>query len=51
MLVLSLCLTTSTIIYVKMENGKRARGERDYLLHEGDEKLLGHRHPSFRYTI
>ncbi|MCJ1423090.1 hypothetical protein MMC29_000971 [Sticta canariensis] len=51
MLVLSLCLTTCTMIYVKLENGKRARGERDYLLHEGDEKLLGHRHPSFRYTI
>lgn len=51
MLVLSLCLTTSTILYVKFENRKRARGERDYLLHEGDENLLGHRHPTFRYTI
>lgn len=51
MLVLSLCLTTTTIIYVKRENHKRERGERDYILREGEENMLGHRHPSFRYTI
>ncbi|MCJ1303746.1 hypothetical protein MMC08_006556 [Hypocenomyce scalaris] len=51
MLGLSLILTTISILYVKWENGKRARGERDGCLALGDEGLLGHRHPSFRYTI
>ncbi|KAA6411779.1 MAG: MFS general substrate transporter [Lasallia pustulata] len=51
MLVLSLILTTTTILYVKWENGKRARGERDDRLALGDEGLLGDRHPSFMYTI
>ena len=51
MLVLSLILTTTTILYVKWENGKRSRGERDDRLALGDEGLLGDRHPSFRYTI
>lgn len=50
-LIMSLILSTSMILYAKWENRKRARGERDYRLAEGDEGLLGYRHPQFRYTI
>ncbi|KAL8829733.1 MAG: hypothetical protein Q9191_001843 [Dirinaria sp. TL-2023a] len=50
-LIMSLVLSTSMILYAKWENRKRARGERDYRLAEGDEGLLGYRHPQFRYTI
>lgn len=39
------------MMYIKWENGKRARGERDDRLAEGDEGMLGHRHPKFRYTL
>jgi hypothetical protein len=49
-LVLCLAVTSITMIYCKLENGKRERGERNNRL-EGDQNLLGHRHPSFRYTI
>lgn len=51
MLVLSLILSTGHIMYVKWENGKRARGDRDHRLAEEDEGALGHLHPRFRYTI
>ncbi|KAL8819372.1 MAG: hypothetical protein Q9223_002186 [Gallowayella weberi] len=51
MLALSLVLSTTNILYVKWENRKRERGARDYRLTEGDEGMLGYRHPSFRYTI
>lgn len=49
---LGMCLivTTITMIYCKWENGKRERGERDDRL-LGDQSLLGHRHPHFKYTI
>lgn len=50
-LVFSLSLSTTTILYAKYENRKRDRGVRDYRLAEGDEGMLGYRHPSFRYTI
>jgi hypothetical protein len=49
-LVLTLIVTSVTMLYCKIENGKRERGERDDRL-QGDEGLLGHRHPRFRYTI
>ena len=50
---LVLCIITILcgIFYCKWENAKRDRGERDYLLNEGDQSLLGDRHPHFRYTI
>lgn len=51
MLVFSLILSTTNITYCTWENRRRLRGERDYRLSEGDEGLLGYRHPSFRYTI
>ena len=49
-LILTLIVTSTTILYCKLENGKRERGERDDRLH-GDQSFLGHRHPHFRYTI
>ncbi len=49
-LVLCLVVTSTTMLYSEMENAKRERGERDDRL-TGDQNLLGHRHPSFRYTI
>ncbi|OCK84018.1 MFS general substrate transporter [Lepidopterella palustris CBS 459.81] len=48
---LALMLTSTGIIYCSWENSKRAQGERDYRLAEGDEGMLGYRHPAFRYTI
>ena len=51
MLVLSLILSTSTILYCRWENAKRAKGDRDHRLSEGEPGLLGHQHPTFRYTI
>ncbi|KAL8652230.1 MAG: hypothetical protein Q9210_002808 [Variospora velana] len=50
-LVFSLSLSTINILYAKRENRKRDRGERDHRLTEGDEGMLGYRHPSFRYNI
>ncbi|KAM7188819.1 putative transporter [Naviculisporaceae sp. PSN 640] len=50
-LVLTLLLTLCQIIYLKRENTKRARGERDHRLLQDDAHLLGHRHPLFRYTL
>lgn len=49
---LGLCLvsTISTMLYCQWENKKRDRGERDDRL-LGDQSLLGHRHPLFRYTV
>ena len=51
MLALSIILSFITIMYVKIENRKRARGGRDSRLANGDEAMLGSRHPQFRYTI
>lgn len=49
-LVLAFVTTAGTMVYCKWENAKRERGERDGRL-SGDESLLGHRHPKFRYTF
>ncbi|KAL2053359.1 hypothetical protein ABVK25_006353 [Lepraria finkii] len=49
-LVLSIILSTTTMLYAKWENGKRARGDRNHRLAEGDQGMLGYRHPIFRYT-
>ena len=49
-LVMSLLLSTTNMLYVRWENGKRAQGERDDRLLGGDEGMLGYRHPGFRYT-
>lgn len=48
-------LVTLTAFYIRWENAKRDRGERDYRLN-GDlspeqETQLGYRHPRFRYQI
>ena len=50
-LAFSLLLSITNILYAKWENAKRVRGDRDHRLSEGDEGMLGYRHPSFRYTI
>ena len=49
---LALCMITvvSGILYCRWENRKRDRGDRDTRL-SGNEALLGHRHPHYRYTI
>lgn len=49
-LVLCLVVTSVIIVYQKGENRKRDQGKRDDRLKE-DETLLGHRNPSFRYTL
>lgn len=51
MLCLSLIITSSLLVYCSFENKKRASGRRDNRLAEGDESMLGYRHPSFRYTL
>ncbi|EOD46495.1 Major facilitator superfamily [Neofusicoccum parvum] len=50
-LCLSLLLSTTNILYCLWENRKRATGKRDHRLQEGDEGMLGYRHPEFKYTI
>jgi MFS family permease len=50
-LVLTVVLAVAQIIYLKWENKKRDRGERDGRLVEENEWRLGHRHPNFRYTL
>lgn len=50
-LVLCILTVTSGIVYCHWENAKRERGDRNHRLSEGDQSLLGHRHPRFRYTI
>lgn len=47
----TIVVTLVTMAYCKWENGKRKRGERDGRLAEGEEGMLGYRHPSFRYTL
>ncbi|KIW53594.1 hypothetical protein PV05_09151 [Exophiala xenobiotica] len=37
--------------YCRWENARRENGERNHRLSEERVDLLGHRHPSFRYTI
>lgn len=43
-----------TALYIRWENAKRDRGERDYRLEGKDNeevKNMGYRHPQFRYQI
>ncbi|KAF2238653.1 MFS general substrate transporter [Viridothelium virens] len=51
MLVLSITLSTILMLYCNWENKRRAAGKRNDLLAEGDEGMLGYRHPEFRYTL
>jgi len=44
-------LTWAHIVYLRWENGKRERGERDDRLLQDGAHELGHRHPLFRYTL
>ncbi|KAH8894339.1 MFS general substrate transporter [Thozetella sp. PMI_491] len=50
---LILCWVTVCLqmLYCRWENRKRDRGERDARLTETSTYYLGHRHPSFRYTL
>ncbi|KAI7914558.1 hypothetical protein M0657_009419 [Pyricularia oryzae] len=50
-LCLTLVLTCVLVAYLRWENGKRERGERDDRLLQPDSHRLGHRHPRFRYTL
>ncbi|KAK3331317.1 MFS transporter-like protein [Apodospora peruviana] len=50
-LVMTLILTCAQIAYLRWENKKRERGERDDRLLQDDAHLLGDRHPLFRYTL
>ena len=50
-LVLTVILAMAQIMYLKWENKKRDRGERDERLVQENEARLGHRHPRFRYTL
>jgi len=47
----SMILVLVNITYCKWENRQRDNGKRDVRLQEGDEGMLGFRHPEFRYTI
>lgn len=41
-------------IYIRWENAKRERGERDYRLKDKTEQEavdLGYKHPDFRYVL
>ncbi|CAO2649150.1 Nn.00g100990.m01.CDS01 [Neocucurbitaria sp. VM-36] len=50
-LVLTLFLALAQIMYLGWENKKRDKGERDDRLLQENVERLGHRHPSFRYTL
>ncbi|KAF2832316.1 MFS general substrate transporter [Ophiobolus disseminans] len=50
-LVITVILALAQIAYLKWENAKRDRGERDERLVQENESRLGHRHPNFRYTF
>lgn len=51
MLGLALITIALNVWYCKWENRKRANGERDHRLTNGNEEMLGYRHPRFEYTI
>lgn len=49
-----IALTAVGMVYLKLENMKRERGERDYRLEgktEEEIRNLGYRHPKFRYQL
>ncbi|KAH7072659.1 major facilitator superfamily domain-containing protein [Paraphoma chrysanthemicola] len=50
-LVITVILASIQVLYLKWENKKRDRGERDDRLAQENEGRLGHRHPNFRYTL
>ncbi|KAI1432917.1 MFS transporter-like protein [Xylaria sp. CBS 124048] len=50
-LVICAALVCLQVLYLSLENKKRARGDRDDRLVQGEEHRLGHRHPAFVYTI
>ncbi|KAK0612584.1 MFS transporter-like protein [Bombardia bombarda] len=50
-LIITLFLCLAQIFYLNWENKKRIAGERDDRLLAEDVHDLGHRHPSFRYTL
>ncbi|KAK3695680.1 major facilitator superfamily domain-containing protein [Podospora appendiculata] len=50
-LVLTFILTGAQMAYLRRENKKRERGDRNDRLLQDDAHLLGHRHPLFRYTL
>jgi hypothetical protein len=53
-MVIILVLTVVTMVYMKWENAKRARGERDHRLDgltPAEKAQLGHLHPKFRYKL
>jgi hypothetical protein len=50
-LVITVILSIAQVIYLRWENRKRDRGERDDRLVQENEGRLGHRHPNFRYTL
>jgi hypothetical protein len=50
-LVITIVLVAAQIFYLGWENKKRERGERDDRLLQADTDKLGHRHPSFRFTL
>lgn len=51
----AICVIVSlTALYVRWENKKRDRGERDYRLEgksQDELRNLGYKHPQFRYQI
>ncbi|KAL8303073.1 hypothetical protein RB600_006796 [Gaeumannomyces tritici] len=50
-LVLTFILAIITMGYLRWENKKRENGDRNDRLLQPDAHRLGHRHPSFRYTL
>ncbi|KAH8653389.1 MFS transporter-like protein [Xylariales sp. PMI_506] len=50
---LVLCFTTICLqmVYCSWENRRRERGDRDDRLEQENHHRLGHRHPTFRYTL
>jgi hypothetical protein len=50
-LVITVILSIAQMVYLRWENKKRDRGERDDRLAQENEGKLGHRHPNFRYTL
>lgn len=50
-LALSCAMSVGLMVYQKGENARRERGDRQGRLQEGEEMLLGQRHPGFRYTL
>ncbi|KAI1154950.1 MFS transporter-like protein [Nemania diffusa] len=50
-LILCILLVCTQVLFLTWENKKRARGDYDHRLTEGEVDRLGHRHPAFKYTI